>query len=135
MYNSSSSSSHSRTLSVLVEKRTDKIDLEFYFRSLRTVDLNKAFKVIQHIPLYLSHGLRVRLLHNTEAIGIFVLKPNLCAQKKLVQPFSLPRPSVWEWVFSSNLFKIFPSKIFRQFSSFFFFCILHILNISLLILT
>ncbi|CAH8613781.1 unnamed protein product [Schistosoma rodhaini] len=58
------------------------------------VELNKAFKVIYHIPSNLPHGLRARLLHIAEAIAIHIYKPNLCIQKKFVQPLSLPWPSV-----------------------------------------
>ncbi|CAI2735069.1 unnamed protein product [Schistosoma spindalis] len=58
------------------------------------VELNKAFKVIYHIPSNLPYGLRVRPLHISEAIAIHVHKPDLCIQKKFVQPLSLPWPSV-----------------------------------------
>ncbi|CAI2735413.1 unnamed protein product [Schistosoma spindalis] len=58
------------------------------------VELNKAFKVIYHIPSNLPHSLRVRLLHIAEAIAIHTHKPDLCIQKKFVQPLSLPWPSV-----------------------------------------
>ncbi|KAH9591590.1 Alpha-(1,6)-fucosyltransferase [Schistosoma haematobium] len=58
------------------------------------VELNEAFKVIYNIPSNLPHGLRVRLLHIAEAIAIHVHKPDLCIQKRFVQPLSLPWPSV-----------------------------------------
>ncbi|CAH8541073.1 unnamed protein product [Schistosoma bovis] len=57
-------------------------------------ELNKAFKVIYNIPSNLPHDLRVRLLHIVEAIAIHVHKPDLCIQKKFVQPLSPPWPSV-----------------------------------------
>ena len=45
------------------------------------VDTQKAFKVIYRIPSKLPRGLRVRLLHTAEAVGIRLLKPDLCIQK------------------------------------------------------
>lgn len=58
------------------------------------VELDKAFKIIHHIPSNLPHALRARLLHIAEDIAIHVHKPNICIQKKFVQPLSLPWPSV-----------------------------------------
>ena len=57
------------------------------------VERTKAFKVIHRIPPNLLNGLRVRLLHIAESIGIRTTKPRLCIRKKFVQPLSLPWPT------------------------------------------
>ncbi|CAH8850906.1 unnamed protein product [Trichobilharzia szidati] len=56
------------------------------------VDKNSAFKVIYRIPSSLSNGIRNRLLHLAEAMGIRENNPSLCIQKKFVLPLSLPWP-------------------------------------------
>ncbi|RTG87460.1 uncharacterized protein DC041_0008181, partial [Schistosoma bovis] len=56
------------------------------------VDRNKSFKVIYRIPTSFPYGVRSRLLHIAEAIGIRANKPSLCVQKKFVTPLSLPWP-------------------------------------------
>nr|CAH8869130.1 unnamed protein product [Trichobilharzia regenti] len=54
------------------------------------IDAKKAFKVIYCIPTNLNFILRIRLLLIAEAVGIYIKKPNICVQKKLVQTLSLP---------------------------------------------
>ncbi|CAH8476620.1 unnamed protein product [Schistosoma intercalatum] len=50
------------------------------------VDKSKSFRVIYRIPPSVPNGVRPRLLHIAEAIGIRIYKPNLCVQKKFVTP-------------------------------------------------
>lgn len=56
------------------------------------VDRNQSFKVIYRIPTTFPYGVRSRLLHIAEAIGIRSNNPSLCVHKKFVTPLSLPWP-------------------------------------------
>ncbi|CAH8597258.1 unnamed protein product [Schistosoma rodhaini] len=58
------------------------------------VDKLKSFQVIYRIPPSFPNGVRSRLLHIAEAIGIRTFHPNLCVQKKFVTPLSLPWPDI-----------------------------------------
>ncbi|CAH8654985.1 unnamed protein product [Schistosoma haematobium] len=58
------------------------------------VDESKSFPVIYRIPPLFPNGVRSRLLHIAEAIGIRTYNLNLCVQKKFVTPLSLPWPVI-----------------------------------------
>ncbi|CAH8678749.1 unnamed protein product [Schistosoma rodhaini] len=62
--------------------------------SRHIVDKLKSFQVIYRIPPSFPNGVRSRLLHIAEAIGIRTFHPNLCVQKKFVTPLSLPWPDI-----------------------------------------
>ncbi|CAH8627461.1 unnamed protein product [Schistosoma mattheei] len=66
--------------------------LSHLINSGHVVDRNKSFKVIYRIPTSFPYGVRSRLLHIAEAIGIRANKPSLCVQKKFVTPLSLSWP-------------------------------------------
>ena len=56
------------------------------------VDCNAAFKPFYFVARRYSKTLRKRILANAEATAIRLLKPELCKQRHLVQPLSLPCP-------------------------------------------
>ena len=54
------------------------------------IDPKTAFKVIYRTNCKLPRGLRLRQLAIAEALAIGLEKPNLCIQKKIIQPLLLP---------------------------------------------
>ena len=62
--------------------------------SNHVIDTNSAFEVVYKIPSRLPHGIRIRLLHIAEAIGIRLMKPELCVQKSFVLSFPSLGPNL-----------------------------------------
>ena len=54
------------------------------------IDPKTAFKVIYRTNCRLPRGLRLMRLAIAEALAIGLKKPNLCIQKKIIQPVLLP---------------------------------------------
>ena len=75
-----------------VVKTINSSILEHLVNNNHLVNKDEAFKVFYRIPINLPKGTRIRLLNIAEAIGIKLMKPELCVQKKLVQTLFLPWP-------------------------------------------
>ncbi|CAH8632768.1 unnamed protein product [Schistosoma rodhaini] len=56
------------------------------------VDRNQSTEVIYRLPTSFPYGVRSRLVHIAEGIGIRAKNPSLCVHKKFVTPLSLPWP-------------------------------------------
>ncbi|GAA55379.1 hypothetical protein CLF_107780 [Clonorchis sinensis] len=57
------------------------------------IDKDQAFTIIYRAPLNRSRLIRFGLVSIAEAIGIRLLDPQLCVQKKLVRPLNLNWPA------------------------------------------
>ncbi|CAH8682281.1 unnamed protein product [Schistosoma rodhaini] len=56
-------------------------------------DIEQSFTVIYRVNSSLPNSVRQRILQTAEAIAIRIKKPELCIQKKYVQPLLLPWPT------------------------------------------
>ncbi|VDP80767.1 unnamed protein product [Echinostoma caproni] len=56
------------------------------------VDTNSSFTIIYGVPQHHTKAFRIKTLTTAEAIIIRLLKPELCAQKTLIQALKLPWP-------------------------------------------
>lgn len=64
--------------------------LEHLFLTNHYIEVNKSFKVLYQTQRNLSKATRKQILMISEAISIRILKPELCKQRKLIHPLSLP---------------------------------------------
>ena len=75
-----------------VVKRIHSSILEHLVNNNHSVNMDEALNVFYRITINLPKGTKIRLLNIAEAIGIKLMKPELCVQKKLVQTLFLPWP-------------------------------------------
>ena len=76
-----------------VTKSINSAILSHLVDSEHHIKIEEAFSVLYQVPKTLPQRARLRLLYIAEAIWINSRKPNLCIQKKYIQPLCLPWPT------------------------------------------
>ena len=76
-----------------VTKSINSAILSHLVDSEHHIKIEEAFSVLYQVPKTLPQRARLRLLYTAEAIWINTKKPNLCIQKRYIQPLCLPWPT------------------------------------------
>ncbi|CAH8523514.1 unnamed protein product [Schistosoma mattheei] len=80
-------------LSKGVVKTVNSSILDHLVQTGHTANMEQSFAIVYRVNSILPNSVRLRILQMAEAIAIRIKKPELCIQKKYVQPLLLPWPT------------------------------------------